>query len=97
MAWVISSTGWTWEYVEDNVTLPKLAILDKFWQQIPPTSLQLKRISIALGLPVSASAQHSGNAIEATDEELQKAMASGIPVYDGKPDDPYLDFLDLPK
>ncbi len=28
--------GWTWEYVEDNMTLPRLKTMNAYWKQNPP-------------------------------------------------------------
>ena len=28
--------GWTWEYIDQNMTLPRLTALNKYWQKYPP-------------------------------------------------------------
>ena len=33
---VISLTGWTWEYVGREMTLPRLYEMQRYWQQHPP-------------------------------------------------------------
>lgn len=58
---------------------------------MPPAAQQLKRIALAIGIPeprVHTSAR-------TPQEALREAAASGLPVQEGRPDDPLLDFLDL--
>lgn len=58
---------------------------------MPPAAQQLKRIALAIGIPeprVQTSAR-------TPQEALREAAAAGMPVQEGRPDDPLLDFLDL--
>ena len=32
-------TGWTWDYIEDSLTLPRYYALADYWQEHPPTHL----------------------------------------------------------
>ena len=75
------------------MTLPQLDRLAAFWQQVPPPAVQLKRIALALGLPdTKAPAQPSS----ATPEDaMREAMAAGLPVMEGRPDDPMLALIGL--
>lgn len=53
--------------------------------------MQLKRIALALGIPeprVQTRALSAG-------EALREAAQGGLPVMQGRPDDPMLAFLDL--
>lgn len=70
--------------------MPQAYALMHFWQSVPPPAIQLKRIALALGIPdtVQTSARTA-------DEALREAAAAGIPIMDGRPDDPMLAFLDL--
>lgn len=34
-------TGWTWDYVEDTITIPRLRALHEEWQRHPPVPLML--------------------------------------------------------
>lgn len=74
------------------MTLPQSNALAKHWQSIPPPASQLKRISLFLGLPPSVAVQTSARSPE---EAMREAMAAGLMVPEGRPDDPMLDFLDL--
>jgi hypothetical protein len=54
--------------------------------------VQLKRIALALGIPDPAPVQTFA---KTADEALREAAAGGLPVFEGRPDDPMLDLLDL--
>ncbi len=58
---------------------------------VPPPDIQLKRISLFLGLPDTTPKRTT----ETPEDALREAMAAGLPVTEGRPDDPLLDFLDL--
>lgn len=61
---------------------------------MPPAGVQLKRISLALGLPdtqPAATPARSGKPVDA----MREAMAAGLPVMEGRPDDPMLDLIGL--
>jgi hypothetical protein len=74
------------------VTLPQLDALTAFWASVPPPGVQLKRISLALGLPDTQPAKAaSGDASTA----MREAIAAGLPVMEGRPDDPMLDLIGL--
>lgn len=30
-------TGWTWEYIDENMTLPRLYAIYRHWERRPPT------------------------------------------------------------
>ena len=33
---MIVCTGWTWEYVEESLDLPRLSALTAYWNECPP-------------------------------------------------------------
>jgi hypothetical protein len=33
--------GWTWEYVDQHMTLPRLSILNRYWKKHPPVHCML--------------------------------------------------------
>lgn len=76
------------------MTLPQLDALSRFWGVVPPPNIQLKRIALALGLPDSKPAPTSTRAEKPADA-LKEAMAAGIPIMEGRPDDPMLDLIGL--
>lgn len=73
------------------MTLPQVSALARFWKIVPPAALQLKRIALALGIP-EPTVQTSTRTPQ---DALREAAHAGLPVQEGRPDDPLLDFLDL--
>ncbi len=41
IAHVCCSTGWTWDYVAENIDLPRLATLNEYWRGHPPTHVMV--------------------------------------------------------
>ncbi len=67
-------------------------MLSLHWESVPPPAVQLKRIALALGIPESKPRVHTSAQPE---DVMREALAAGLPVMEGRPDDPLLDFLDL--
>ena len=40
-AHLITSLGWTWDYIDEHMTLPRLTVLSAYWQNHPPTHIAL--------------------------------------------------------
>jgi hypothetical protein len=38
-AYIIAGTGWTWEYIDEFMTLPRLNAMRKVWDQYPPVNV----------------------------------------------------------
>jgi len=38
---LITVTGWTWDYIDDEMTLPRLEALNKYWSDFPPVHLTM--------------------------------------------------------
>ena len=47
---IIAATGWTWEYIGQTVTLPRLLRMQEYWKQNPPTHRLCKFIAQAVGV-----------------------------------------------
>lgn len=67
------------------------------WEQCPPPGIALQLIGMALGIPapkkpVQASARRAKP--QTAEDILREFAAAGIPVAEGRPDDPMLDLLD---
>lgn len=75
------------------MTLPQIDALSAFWQAVPPPAVQLKRIALALGLP-DTKAPAKARAVKPEDA-MREALAAGLPVFEGRPDDPMLDLVGL--
>lgn len=61
---------------------------------MPPPGVQLKRISLALGLPDTQPVHKSAKPATAEDA-MRAALAGGLPVMEGRPDDPMLYLIGL--
>jgi hypothetical protein len=44
---VCASTGWTWDYVEDTLTAPRMIALYEYWNKHPPVH---KLVAAYMGL-----------------------------------------------
>lgn len=82
------------------MTLPQVDSLAAFWTSVPPPAIQLKRIALALGLPDTKPAldnkySRRSATSESPDDAIKQAMAMGIPVMRGRPDDPLLELIGL--
>ena len=75
------------------MTLPQLDALTSFWADVPPPGVQLKRIALALGLPDTH--QTSRRASSDAGTAMREAISAGLPVMEGRPDDPMLDLIGL--
>ena len=67
--------------------------LNSTWAVLPPPALALRRIGLALG--VKAPDVRPQRATSSADA-IRQAQTAGLPVVQGRPDDPMLAFLDLP-
>lgn len=38
-AYVVAATGWTWDYIGEHLTLPRLYALQKHWTVYPPVHI----------------------------------------------------------
>ena len=38
---LITVTGWTWEYIDDHMTIPRLDEMTTYWKYQPPIHLML--------------------------------------------------------
>jgi hypothetical protein len=76
---VCQATGWTWDDVEDRLTVTRLRALVRHWRAAPPPPLLLGLIAQALGVHPQ---QHRGSWGDLT--ELAADPRSGLAVR-GKP------------
>ena len=69
------------------MTLPQVNALVAYWESVPPPNVQLKRISLGLGLKDTAKPKPT--------DAVREAMAAGLPLHEGRPADPMLDLVGL--
>ena len=63
-AHLVACTGWTWDYIAENVDLPRLESLNRYWDQFPPLHVM---VASYLGLkpkPKVKPGQSSGQDFE---------------------------------
>jgi len=41
---LITVTGWSWEYIDESMTIPRMNELTHYWQQSPPIHLAFKHM-----------------------------------------------------
>lgn len=78
------------------MTLPQVLALQRYWSHTPPVAFQLRRIALFLGLqdPPAAKAPDAATP-RSLDNDLRDLSYGGIPIFEGRPNDPMLDLLDL--
>ena len=69
------------------MTFPRLKALNEAWRTVPPVAVALRRISHWLGLPAPDAARSAPRTAE---EAVKEVAAAGLPVMQGRPDDPML-------
>lgn len=68
--------------------------LNATWAVLPPPAMALRRIGVALGVKApDVRPRRSTSSADA----IREAQTAGLPVMQGRPDDPMLAFLDLPE
>jgi hypothetical protein len=59
----VISTGWTWEYIDDNMTLPRMEALNQYWVDNPPLHLLVRGL-VGYKPPAGGSEADRGSADE---------------------------------
>jgi hypothetical protein len=77
---VCQATGWTWDYVEGELTVPRLKALSRFWAQSPPPHMVLKALAQALGAWPSSRAPADAETSWADLRALGADPVSGIAI-----------------
>lgn len=54
IAHVCASTGWTWDYVAENLDLPRIGYLNDYWREHPPVHIL---VASYMGIKSSKSQQ----------------------------------------
>lgn len=96
----MSGTGWTWQHVRHHCDLPTYFELCDWWHEVPPPSVQLRRIAHFLGMQPNAAPETPRMAKPSepsSEQDIAMAAAMvGLPAIDGRPADPMLDLIDAP-
>ena len=83
MAYTVSATGWTWDYVEWQLDIPRLLALNAHWSRLPPPALQLARIAAAIGL--KSDAVPAAPTTPAAQEEQAGSLMEMFPTAPAQP------------
>lgn len=70
IAHVCFCTGWTWDYVAENVDIPRLTCLKDYWSQFPP-------LPIAVAHYIGAAKPKER---KSTDQQAEELLGLGFPV-----------------
>jgi len=74
---LIDAFGWSWEYIDEEMTLDRLDAIQKRWDVIPPLSVSTAQIAAVLGVKHEAPRSKQQ---EQDPNELASALgASGFP------------------
>lgn len=46
--YLITATGWTWEYIDENMTIRRLEAMLDFWDQRPPAAFSSNEVRMIL-------------------------------------------------
>jgi hypothetical protein len=76
---VVASTGWTWDYVRDELDIPRLTALTEYWQQHPPLHLV---VAAALGVKTGVEVEKPKPPDDAALAELMAAFPQ-VPAHHG--------------
>ena len=77
---LISAFGWSWEYVDEEMTLPRMAAILNHWELTPPVAVSLAGIAASLGVKMEPKKSAAENA-----SELQELL--GVPgIVAGRPE-----------
>lgn len=47
---LIDAFGWSWEYIDEEMTMPRMMAVLKRWEVVPPLSISIAGIASALGI-----------------------------------------------
>jgi hypothetical protein len=67
---VIEHTGWTWEYVDWNMDLPRLFSMSRYWRKHPSVRAMVQAY---LGIKPEALDSPSGNSISSNKTESENS------------------------
>jgi hypothetical protein len=70
---LITITGWTWEYIDEFMTLPRLYDLSRYWRDYPPIHAL---IGAFLGVKPSVKSEQKEK--ESIDQIIADFSAAGI-------------------
>jgi len=70
---LITDTGWTWDYIDEYMTLPRAEALGRLWATRPPLARAVVAIAAALGVVPANRPAPAGQSLDALAQELGMA------------------------
>ena len=67
---MVLATGWSWEYVWENMTMQRLDAFGKVWKNAPPPHVSLARITHLLKAFMGVKDDASGSSDRSAAEQL---------------------------
>lgn len=63
---MIDAFGWTWEYIDEEMTLPRLEVIVTRWDLVPPLSVSCSQMASYFGVskPRSKKAKAKGSKVK---------------------------------
>jgi hypothetical protein len=74
IAFVALNTGWTIDYVGENIDLPRLMLLNKQWRQAPP-------VRLVLATYAGYKPPEDESKVKAESEAQVQELFTGAPAY----------------
>jgi hypothetical protein len=80
---LMDAFGWSWEYIDEEMTLPRMAAISKHWDKIPPLSISLAGIAMALGVkkPEKMTAEKAQSSMDELLGMMGGQLAEGKPEW----------------
>jgi len=69
-------TGWTWEYIDETMTLPRFYSLLDFWEVTPPLARSINEVRMMLRLYFGIKDKTPHKKKEMTEEEFKQALGA---------------------
>ncbi len=69
---IIDRTGWSWEYIDDHMDIPRLLKMNKFWRENPPLR---DMVQAYLGIQIETE-KDAGQQSEQDAESFMREFAS---------------------
>lgn len=80
-AHLIACTGWTWEYIDDFMTVPRMTEMTQYWKGSPPLHLM---VAAYFGIEKPSQQAKTVESKE-SDEAAIVALIAGLPQVDYVP------------
>ena len=68
---LISQTGWTWEYIDAHMDIPRLIAMNRHWRQHPPLQVMVQNY---LGIKPAPEPRHTAEASVNSETDLEQFM-----------------------